>query len=157
MGMPEARWRHVSRARRGFATRRYYYEMLSTCSIMLFRRLSRYLALYSRLIDAEVGQNATRHLSITPRLAIFSFSRRVPDRRHDGGQGENVEGKGCRLAFVEHANARVRKREREGERERNSFLVREWAVRCRGRRWSFPLGRSQCPRYGIYSLGNSAH
>ncbi|XP_026301439.1 sodium-dependent proline transporter isoform X4 [Apis mellifera] len=90
--MAEARWRHVSRARRGFATRCYYYEMLSTCSIMLFRRLSRYLALYSRLIDAEVGQNATRHLSITPRLAIFSFSRRVPDRRHDGGQGENVEG-----------------------------------------------------------------
>lgn len=35
-----------------------------------------------------------------------------------------MEGKGCRLAFVEHANARVRKRERERgvEREtRSSF------------------------------------
>lgn len=82
----------------------------------------------------------TRHLSVTSRYFRF---RAGFHRRHDRGQGENVEGKGCRLAFVEHANARVRKRERERGRERNSFLVREWAVRCRGRRWPFPLGRSQ--------------
>ncbi|XP_006620719.1 sodium- and chloride-dependent glycine transporter 2-like isoform X3 [Apis dorsata] len=71
--MSEARWRHMRRELDGFVMR-CYYEMVSTCSIMLFCRLSRYLALYSRLIDAEIGQNATRHLSVTPPRDIFFFA-----------------------------------------------------------------------------------
>ncbi|XP_043791980.1 sodium- and chloride-dependent betaine transporter-like isoform X3 [Apis laboriosa] len=71
--MSEARWRHMCRELDGFVMR-CYYEMVSTCSIMLFCRLSRYLALYSRLIDAEIGQNATRHLSVTPPRDIFVFA-----------------------------------------------------------------------------------
>lgn len=36
VGMSEARWRHVCRELDGFTMRCYYYEMVSTCSIMLF-------------------------------------------------------------------------------------------------------------------------
>lgn len=112
VGMPEARWRHMRRELDGFVMR-CYYEMVSTCSIMLFCRLSRYLALYSRLIDAEIGQNATRHLSVTPPRDIFFFA--------PGSIAAMTEAKEktCKVRTVvslSSSRARVRKREKERER-----------------------------------------
>lgn len=112
VGMPEARWRHMRRELDGFVMR-CYYEMVSTCSIMLFCRLSRYLALYSRLIDAEIGQNATRHLSVTPPRDIFFFA---PGSIAAMTEAKEKTWKVRTVVSLSSSRARVRKREKERER-----------------------------------------